>query len=813
MVSDAARKAMRIAVLEAHDAQFHELRDEHIFIGLLSIDKIISRGYGRFKARKEVGTISTEHWWSFNAENNNLNDIFIKFGMDPIKLRKSFRMYLLSQTFHGTEKLPENLEKPIADHHWDNHNIIKHARGIALIKEHSQLNTLHLLIALMEKPSTGILEVLRDVDLNKVRREADLMLYNWLSHIEKPESPPNEPKEQAQHHTLPLTPPNANLHRDDVDTPYLAEIGTELTRLAIESRIEPLIGRKNELLQLIQILSRKKKNNPLLVGEAGVGKTALVRALAQKIVDGQVPQKLMNTRIYEIDMNSVVSGTRYRGDMEHKMQIILKEAKKPNVILFIDEFHTVMGAGVSEGTILDVSNIIKPALEKGELNCIAATTITEYRRYVERDHALVRRFQKVRVEEPSSEETLNILRGLRMDYQKHYNAQISDEALKSAVNLSTRYLHSKKLPDKALDVLDDACATKSIHKNDHNSQNNSLVDVTVNDVVKVVEQKSGVPVKLDSHERNQILQLDERLRELVVGQDEAIKSISKRLKIARAGLKDPKRPFGVFLFLGPTGVGKTLLAKSLARVIFGKEEELIRLDMSEYMDPGSLSKLIGAPPGFIGTEEGQLSGALRTKPYSVVLLDEMEKAHPLIFDLFLQVFDEGCFKDGKGIRIDARNTIFIMTSNLTMNSNDYEAAYGIPSNQDSPEDKARQSLLQSLRPELVNRIDEVITFNNLKIRDMKKIARNMLKEISGQIGELGLEIEVDDDALEYLSREGYHQQFGARPLRRKIEDKVKYPLSEMILSGEISEGDKVKIKIGKNVIGVEKMDLNIMGAG
>lgn len=810
MVSDAARKAMRIAVLEAYDAQIHDLRAEHILIGLLSIDKLISRGYERFKAREEVGNISAENWWSFNAENNNLKDIFLKFGMDPIKIRKSLRMYLLSQTSPGTGKIPENLEKPIKDHHWDSHDIIRHARGIVLLKEHSQLNTLHLLMALIEKPSSGILKVLRNVNLTAVRREAFLRLDNWLSQVEKPESPPSASQEPLNHHTLPLLQPDTNNHFKDGSTPYLEEIGTNLTRLALESKIEPLIGREDELLQLIQILNRKKKNNPLLVGEAGVGKTALVRALAQKIVDNQVPRKLMNSRIYEIDMNSVVSGTRYRGDMEHKMKRILNEAKKPNVIIFIDEFHTILGAGLSEGTILDVSNIIKPALENGELNCIGATTLSEYRRYVERDQALVRRFHQVKIEEPTSEETLNILRGLRIDYQKHYNAQITDGALKSAVDLSTRYLHHKKLPDKALDVLDDACATKTIPKNDYNSQDIHTIKITSNDVVKVVEQKTGVPIKLDVHEKNRILQLDKRLQKLVVGQDEAIKSISKRLKIAHAGLKDPNRPLGVFLFMGPTGVGKTLLAKSLASKVFGKEEDLIRLDMSEYMDPSSLSKLIGAPPGFIGTEEGQLSGSLRTKPYSVVLLDEMEKSHPLIFDLFLQIFDEGWFKDGKGVRIDARNTIFIMTSNLTLKNTDYEAAYGIPSNQDSKEDKARQSLLQSLRPELVNRIDEVITFNNLKMLDMKKIARNMLKEISCQIDDMELEIDVDDDALEYLSREGYHSQFGARPLRRKIEDSVKYPLSEMILTGEISEGDKVKIKMDNDVLKVERMDFSMV---
>lgn len=810
MVSEAVRKAMRIAVLEAHENINDELTAEHILIGLFSIDKLVNRGYERFKSREEVGPIPDNYWWSFHAENENLNEIFYKFGLDSIKLRKSLRAYLLSQRSSDYEGPSKDLEKPIHDYRWDGHELIKHASGIALLKEHESVNTLHLLMALMEKPGEGIREVLSNIDLTAVRREAVLKLDHWLGPNQNPVPPSNE----QQSHLKPPIPlvfkMGGDVYMEDFDTPYLAEIGTNLTRLALENRIESLIGREDELVQIMKALNRKKKNNPLLVGEAGVGKTAMVRALAQKIVNGQVPQKLMNTQIYEIDMNSVVAGTRFRGDMEQKMQIILNEARNPNVILFIDEFHTVMGAGLAEGTVLDASNMMKPLLERGEITCIGATTISEYRRHVEKDKALVRRFQTIQVKEPSPEETLKILWGLRDDYEKHYKVQIFDEALRSAVDLSTRYFHQKKLPDKALDILDDACASKTVHKNHQSSQDKYLVEITEEDVVKVVEIKSGVPIKVDSHERKQILKLEERLQELVVGQDDAIKSISKRLMIARAGLKDPKRPFGVFLFMGPTGVGKTLLAKSLAQVIFGKGDDLIRLDMSEYMDPGSLSKLIGAPPGFVGTEEGQLSGLLRTKPYSVVLLDEMEKAHPLIFDMFLQVFDEGWFTDGKGTRIDARNTIFIMTSNLTLNNPDYEAAYGIPENQDSSDDKARQGLLQSLRPEFVNRIDEVINFNNLKIRDMKKIARNLLKEISDQTDELGLEIDVDENALEYLALEGYHPQFGARPLRRKIEDEVKYPLSEMIITGEISNGDKIRIKMENKIIKVEKKDLSAL---
>lgn len=801
MVSEATRKAMRIAVLEAHESSCGDLKSEHILLGLLSLDKLVVRGYDEFKKRGEVGSISADHWWSFHAENMNLNEIYRKFDMKPIVLRECIHSYLATNT-HCTGRSSEKLEIPIADHRWNKHQLMEQAYSIAHHKGHPQVNTLHLLIALMDNPGKGIREVLGYVDLTKLRREAYLKLDRWLS--------PHKPSPKPQRTNTKINDqsrPKLNKYIEDTHTPYLADIGTNLTVQALESKIEPLIGRENELIQLIQTLNRKKKNNPLLVGESGVGKTALVRALAQRIVDGQVPEKLKNKRIYEIDVNTLISGTRYRGDMEYKIKRILREARTPDVIIFIDEFHTVLGAGASDGTILDVSNIIKPALGRGELNCIAATTISEYRRYVERDQALARRFQTLIIEEPSPEEAHEILRGLRPDYQEHYQVKITDDAIKVAVDLSVRYLHHKKLPDKALDVLDDACSLKTI--NNHGES----VKITARDVAKAVEIKSGVPIEMDFQERDQILQLDEKLQQLVVGQDEAIRSVSKRLKIARAGLKDPKRPLGVFLFLGPTGVGKTLLAKSLARVIFGREEDLIRLDMSEYMDPGSLSKLIGAPPGFIGADEGQLSGALRTKPYSVVLLDEMEKAHPKIFDLFLQVFDEGFFTDGKGIRVDARSCIFIMTSNLTFKSSDYEAAYGITAKNNPPDDKIRQGLLESLRPELLNRIDEVILFKNLKIRDMKRIAWNMIQEICRQTENLGMKIEVENNALEYLSRQGYHSQFGARPLRREIEDQVKYPLSEMILKGQINKGDKIRVKLEKNRLKMEKSDLSMMETG
>lgn len=781
-ISEATRMAMRIAFLEAYEREMVSLTGEHILIGICSLYKLVNIDFDDFKAKEELGKVNINEEWYFNDENNDVADIFFKVWWDRAVVIDQLRNYMISHfqaSFHGPT---ENLEKPIADFRWENNDYIDKARAIALQKGHNEVYVLHLLLAVMERPDQGIVAVLGDHVINSIYDESNLKLNNRYS----------TPK-----HT-----PNLD---GFMQTPYLAEIGTDLTQLAYEGKIEPLIGREEELLQLVRTLNRKKKNNPLLIGEAGVGKTALVRALAQKIADGKVPSTLSNKRIYEINMQSIVSGTKYRGELEEKMRLLLKEAKNSQVILFIDEFHTVVGAGLAEGTTLDVSNMIKPPLENGELTCIGATTLAEYRRYVEKDQALVRRFHPLLVSEPSPEETLKILDGLRNDYIKHYTIRISDTALEAAVKLSVRYLHHKKLPDKALDLLDDACVAKIVQKDDFHPQFQSMQEVDEEDVVKVVEKKVGVPIKLHSMERESVINLDEKLKQQVIGQDHAIKSISRRLKIARAGLKDPKRPQGVFLFMGSTGVGKTLLAKSLARELFGKEKDMIRLDMSEYMDQGSLYKLIGAPPGFRGNEEGVLTSALRTKPYSVVLLDEMEKANPSIFDLFLQVFDEGMLTDGKGIRIDARNAIFIMTSNLPLQSQDCGTAYGAPASQESQKDIARESLLYNLRGEFVNRIDEVIIFNYLNPHGMKKIARNMLTDFKNQLREQRIVIEFEDSVADYLARVGYDKNFGARPLKRAVEDEIKYPLSEMIINKEITSGANLWVKLNKNQIFIEKI--------
>ena len=789
VLSEAGRMAMRIAVLEAFDGNYDQIFAEHILLGILSMDKLVSNGYANFKSREEIGQINAQEVWAFHGENDDIKDIFKFFSLDPITVRKELRTYIGSN-YHTSPYSPIVLEKPVGDFRWENNKYFNHAQTLALNGGYEEVTALHIMVAIMELATPGI-KIVLDRNLHELISDTQLKLKRYK-------------QEQI------LTGLD---NQESTETPYLAQIGTNLTRQAMEGKIEPLIGREDEILQLIRILMRKKKNNPLLLGEAGVGKTALVRALAQKIADKKVPQALLDKRIYQIDMNAVVSGTKYRGEMEQKMQIILKEAKNSHVILFIDEFHTVIGAGRAEGITLDASNMMKPALENGDMTCIGATTLAEYRRHVDIDQAFARRFHQVMVKEPSEEDTLEILRGLRNNYQDHHHVQISDEALEYAVKLSTRYMHQKKLPDKALDILEDACLSQIIQKDDYYSMHYKIAEVTGKNIMEAVEKRVGIPIKMGAEEKRSILNLDDQLKKRVIGQDEAINSLTRRLKIARSGLNDPNRPYGVFLFLGSTGVGKTYLAKNLAKNMFGKEEDLIRLDMSEYMDPLSLSKLIGAPPGFIGTEEGTLSGALRTKPYSVVLLDEMEKAHPSIFDLFLQIFDEGRFKDGKGMVIDARNTIFIMTSNLPLQSQDCGTSYGAPVSQKSESETAREGLLQTLRPEFVNRIDEVIIFNPLDSKGMKKIARNMLEDFKLQLLERGIRMEVDNSVLDYLARIGYDKNFGARPLRRAVEDELKYPLSEMIIKGETLSGDNLRVKLSENQISIENKDYSAVKAG
>lgn len=579
----------------------------------------------------------------------------------------------------------------------------------------------------------------------------------------------------------------------------LEKYGRDLTQLAKEGKLEKVIGRREKLLELIQTLTRKTKNNPLLIGESGVGKTAIVEGLAIRIASGK---ELTGKRIIQLDMASLIAGTKYRGEFEERLTGIIKEASSPEIILFLDEIHTLVGAGAAEGA-MDASNILKPALARGEIRCIGATTIKEYRKYIEKDAALERRFQPIMVEEPSIDDAIKILEGLREKYERHHNVKITDAAIKAAVVLSAKYLPDRRLPDKAIDLLDTACARKKIPMLSMKGEMPKDMEVSGEDIAEVLSEWTGLPVKkLTEEEQERLMQMEEFLQEKVVGQDEAVEKVSRRIRMARAGLLSQNRPVGVFLFLGPTGVGKTELAKALSYFLFVSEKAMIRIDMSEYMEKHSISRLIGAPPGYVGyEEEGQLTGALRKKPYSVVLLDEVEKAHPEVFDLFLQLFDEGRLTDSKGRTADAKNAIFIMTSNI--GSEIYfrgpEPQYGVYT--ENHKEEILRKVKSIFRPEFLNRIDEIILFKPLGQENIHKIAQIMLKSLNIRLKEKGISLNFSQNAVDLISRKGYDPANGARPLQREIERMIAQPLSERILKGEFRQGDIVDVDaIGDEII-------------
>ncbi len=640
--------------------------------------------------------------------------------------------------------------------------------------------------------------------------------------------------------------------RKESKVPTLDEFGRDLTELAREEKLDPVVGRNNEIQRVIQILSRRKKNNPCLIGEAGVGKTAIVEGLAQKIANNDVPEILKNKRIISLDLALIVAGTKYRGEFEKRLKNIVKEVQNSSdIILFIDEFHTLVGAGAAEGAI-DASNILKPALARGEIQAIGATTTDEYRKYIEKDKALERRFQPIYVPEPTIEEAIQILRGLRDRYEAHHKLTITDQSIVSAVKLAARYVSGRFLPDKAIDVIDEAASRvklkntvyppevkeveeqllkirkekeaavrlqefekaaklrdkerqyeerySEIKKEWETGRTKNKIEVTVEDVAEVVSSWSGVPVySLKEEEAKKLIRMEEELHKRIVGQDDAIKAISRAIRRARAGMKDPKRPIGSFIFLGPTGVGKTELARSLAEFLFGDENAMISLDMSEYMEKFAVSRLVGAPPGYVGYEEGgQLTEKVRRRPYSVVLLDEIEKAHPDVFNILLQIFEDGRLTDAQGRVVDFKNTVIIMTSNVGATLIKKGTSLGFRSAQE-PElmsykdikDSVMGELNKTFRPEFLNRIDEVIVFKSLTQSEIKQIADLMLKEVGELLAEQKITFSVKNSAKDILAKEGYDPNFGARPLRRTIERLVENPISEGILSGDFKEGDHI----------------------
>ncbi len=718
---------------------------------------------------------------------------------------------------------------------------------------HSYVGTEHLLLGLLREGEGIAARVLKrlEVDIASARNEI-------LAEIDPNFAPDDDDLFEEFESEDDMDEDSGEEGQGKGKTPALKAFGRDLTKLAREDKLDPVIGRSDEIERVVQILCRRTKNNPVLVGEAGVGKTAIVEGLAQEISSGNVPEILREKKVITLDLALMVAGTKYRGQFEERIKAVMDEIRKVgNVILFIDELHTIVGAGSAEGA-MDASNIIKPALSRGELQCVGATTLNEFRKFIEKDAALERRFQKVKVEEPSIEDAIEILRGLKHKYEAHHKVSYSEEAIAEAVKLSSRYLTDRYLPDKAIDIVDEAGAKARIStmtrppeikeleggideilkqkadaiadqdfekaaslrdeekdaKKELEDTINSwkadseekVVDIDDEDVMAVVAKWTGVPLqRMEKKEATKLLRMEKDLREQVIGQDFAVETISKALRRSRADLKDPRRPIGSFLFLGPTGVGKTYLARNLAEYMFGDADALIQLDMSEYMEKFSTSRLIGSPPGYVGHEEGgQLSEAVRRKPYSVVLFDEVEKADPEVMNLLLQILEEGTLTDSQGRKIDFRNTIIILTSNVGASTIKKQTSLGF--NAMAAEDggfeemkaKIMEESKKAFRPEFLNRLDEQVVFHPLEKEALSEIVDLEVDKLRKRLSEREMALEISASARDYLIEKGYDSDYGARPMRRAVEKYLEDPLAEALLSGDVKEGDIVEVDLPKD---------------
>ncbi len=713
---------------------------------------------------------------------------------------------------------------------------------------HHYIGTEHILLGLVregEGIAAGVLESL-GVSLDKVRAQVIHLL--------------SQSSTYTQHES-----------RQPTRTPTIDQMGIDLTAAARSGKLDPVIGRLTEIERVVQILSRRTKNNPALIGEPGVGKTAIVEGLAQRIVAGDVPETLIGKRLLTLDIGSLVAGTKYRGEFEERLKKIVEEIRTAgNCVMFIDELHTLVGAGAAEGAV-DAANILKPSLARGDLQCIGATTLDEYRKYIERDAALERRFQPVTVEEPTIEETIAILKGIKERYEAHHRLEISEEAIQAAADLAARYIADRFLPDKAIDLVDEASSRVRLKKSkappslkdalqgleavqrekeaaisaqqyelaadlrDREVKLREKIDaleagwqetqaagktvVTGEHIAEVVSMWTGVPVtRIAMEESERLLQMEDALHKRVVGQQEAVVTISRAVRRARAGLKDPKRPIGSFIFLGPTGVGKTELARALAEFLFGSEENMIKIDMSEFMERHSVARLVGAPPGYVGYEEGgQLTEAVRRKGYSVVLLDEIEKAHPEVFNMLLQVMEDGRLTDAKGRKVDFRNTIIVMTSNVGADLIKRDTTLGFAprgsevSNSESAYVKMKEKVLGELkktfRPEFMNRIDSVVVFRALNKEEIRRIVDILMGRVRAQLIEQKITLEVDDEAKDLLAENGWDPQFGARPLRRTIQNMIEDELAEQLLQGQIKQGSTVKVTVKDDKLEMKEVEL------
>ena len=799
--TDRARKVMALANQEAQRFNHEYIGTEHILLGL------VKEGSG-------VGANVLK----------NLDVDLRKVRLEVEKLVKS------GPDMVTMGKLPQT---PRAK------KVIEYAIEEARSLNHNYVGTEHLLLGLLREHEGVAAQVLMNLGLklDEVREE----VLNLLGAGVDPEE--DTGKEDAE-------VPSGKSAKSK--TPALDSFGRDLTELAREGQLDPVIGRANEIERLIQILCRRTKNNPVLLGEAGVGKTAIVEGLAQQIITKDVPELLDDRRIVVLDLAMMVAGTKYRGQFEERIKAVMNEVRRAkNVLLFIDELHTLVGAGGAEGAI-DASNVLKPALSRGEIQCVGATTLDEYRKYIEKDSALERRFQTIMVEAPSKEETVQILEGLRDCYETHHRVQITDEAIRSAVDLSTRYISGRVQPDKSIDVIDEAGARirlksmskppdlaeieeqierlsiekdgavkgsdyeraaelrdkaeslrtkKEQIKKDWSAKAKEVDGVVDEEVVaEVVSKMTGIPLtRLEKQETERLLKLEAELHKRIVSQDDAIKTIAKALRRARSGLKDPKRPMGSFIFIGPSGVGKTELSKALAEFMFGNEDSLIRIDMSEYMEKHNISRLIGAPPGYVGYEEGgQLTEQIRRRPYAVVLLDEIEKAHPDVFNMLLQIMEEGQLTDSFGRHVDFRNIIMIMTSNIGADLIKNKGGFGFTQQSEGADyEKIKQTLNSEIeryfRPEFINRLDDVIVFRPLTREDLYQIVEYELKKVHTRLEDKNLMLAIDEKARDFLIDKGFNPDFGARPLRRAIERHVEDMLSEAILRGEFERGQTIMI--------------------
>ncbi len=788
--------------------------------------------------RLHQGYIGTEHLLlgMMKEEGGIAGRVLRELGLDAVRMEE----VIIRITGMGTSTTAKLDLSPGVQRALE--NAVEEARKMG----HHYIGTEHLLLGLVQLGEGVALDVLRKmgVSAEQIRRQTRRVL---------DESSHTPPPEQTQRRSPVGAGEGTSKEAGKGKTPMVDQLATDLTSLAEENKLDPVIGRQMEIERVIQILARRTKNNPALIGEPGVGKTAIVEGLAQRIIENDVPAPLMNKRVMQLDVGSLVAGTMYRGQFEERLKRVIDELKSSGAILFIDEVHMLVGAGAA-GSSVDAANILKPALSRGELQVIGATTMDEYRKYIESDAALERRFQPIMVDEPTVDETIEILRGVRTAYEEHHRLTISDEALNAAAHLSARYVTERFLPDKAIDLIDKSSSRVRMYKSQAAKTAKELMiqlkglrqdhalaledgraddaqdvqermdelerqmdylrtgwdrasspTVTSEDIAEVVAMWTGVPVmQIAQAESERLLQMEDDLQKHIIGQEEAIQAISKAVRRARAGLKDPRRPIGSFMFLGPTGVGKTELTKALARFMFGSEEALIQLDMSEFMERHTVSRLVGAPPGYVGYDEaGQLTEALRRRPYSIVVFDEVEKAHPEAHNMLLQIMEEGHLSDARGHKVDFRNAIVVMTSNIGAEMIKRQTSLGFSLKQDEDTDERlayedmRKKLMDSLkrvfRPEFINRLDSVIVFRALSKEDIKAIVRLELDKVADRLKDHDISLVATPPALDRLAELGYDPEMGARPLKRVIQQKVEDVLSDALLSGTFMDGDAITV--------------------